>query len=380
VALSSNFYNTRLVDSSRMALLQALKYPDRMSELSRYRLEAEAAYSIRYDLVDAVRWTNLYLKQDPNSSSEHSELGVYLFSLGRAEDAVREFTRAVELGPRGEVAPIPLFNQAVALLATGQFDDVRGVRAKLEGSFGDGIELLTLDATGAWSAAESLSTRLLDAPDTPSWLRTLSLTSQAGSLAARGAVAASDRVLRQAVADREDPGPLWYTQARLLQGVIGARRMEAPSPAILGDTSAGGLITAGLWAALIGDSLTARLRLAQLAGRGPVELRRFAGGVALVRARMAATSGRWADVVEALSPVAARGEYDGADPGQVSSLALRWTLADAYERLGRLDSAAAYFALLRSPSMPFGHQPLRGFVCPLAERRLVLLQQRLGQR
>ena len=86
---------------------------------------------------------------------------------------------------------------------------------------------------------------------------------------------------------------------------------------------------------------------------------------------------RWEGVTRILGPTAAKGEYDGADPDQVSSLATRWLVADAYQELGQLDSAAAYFELIESTRLPFQHLALRGLVYPFAERRLALLYHRL---
>ncbi|MFL5402946.1 MAG: protein kinase domain-containing protein [Gemmatimonadales bacterium] len=378
--LSSNYYNVRRADSSRFALVQALRYPNRLSNQARYRLEADAAYAIRYDLNDAVRWTDLYLKEDPQSASGHSERGLYLFSLGRAEEAAAEFARSVQLVPSGPAgAQVPLFNEVVVLLALDRPDQARAVARHLAASWSDGATLLILDATNQWRSAESLATRFTASPSTPSFLKTIATTSLAGALGSRGSVAAADRVLRRAASNREEPGPAWYTQARLLLAAAGGRPLERPDPAIMGDTTPGGLVAGGLWAAMRGDTEAARRRLEQLQNRGPADRLRFGGGIALLQARIDAAAGRWDRVARELGPAATNGEIDGADPGQVSSLALRWLVAEANQRLGRLDSAVAYFRMSQTTMMPFGHLALRGLVHSFADHRLAVLYRRLGR-
>jgi tetratricopeptide (TPR) repeat protein len=75
-----------------------------------------------------------------------------------------------------------------------------------------------------------------------------------------------------------------------------------------------------------------------------------------------------------------RGEHDGSNPAQVASLATRWLVADAYEQLGRLDSAAAYLELAIAPTrVPFSHLALRGLAFPFAERRLAIVYEKMGR-
>ncbi|HEX5962766.1 MAG TPA: hypothetical protein VFY42_03500, partial [Gemmatimonadales bacterium] len=64
----------------------------------------------------------------------------------------------------------------------------------------------------------------------------------------------------------------------------------------------------------------------------------------------------------------------------VASIATRWLLAEAYERVGNLDSAATFFALAIAPTrVPFSHLALRGLAYPFAQRRLATLYDRMGK-
>lgn len=85
---------------------------------------------------------------------------------------------------------------------------------------------------------------------------------------------------------------------------------------------------------------------------------------------------RWRDVTRALGPIAWRGDrfYGGL-------AAARWLVGDAYERLDRLDSAAAYFELLVRPTrMHWEELELRGFTASMAHVRLARLYTRMGHR
>jgi hypothetical protein len=62
------------------------------------------------------------------------------------------------------------------------------------------------------------------------------------------------------------------------------------------------------------------------------------------------------------------------DPDQVSSMAVRRLLANAYTHIDQPDSAAATFQLILAPTRtPFSHLALRGLVYSFASRRLALL-------
>jgi hypothetical protein len=84
-----------------------------------------------------------------------------------------------------------------------------------------------------------------------------------------------------------------------------------------------------------------------------------------------ATSGRWRAVLDSLAPVAWYGEHDATMLDRVSSFPVRWLVAEAYARIGRVDSAAAYMELLLKPTrMAPGHLALRGLAYPFAHRLL----------
>src|SRR5205807_2521291 len=165
--------------------------------------------------------------------------GLYLLALGRYEEALADFERAVAAHPFGaRQAQIQLLNQVATLVTLGQVDRARAAARDLTGPFATYIQLLLATATDDWVGADS------------------------------------------AAADRDTSGP--------------------------------GLITYGLWAAQLGDSVGARRRLRRVLRLSESERARLGYGSALLQARLAAGAGRWADVVASIGPAAARGEHDSA--------------------------------------------------------------------
>ena len=380
VSMSANYALARDADSSRLALLEALKRPHRLNTAQRYRLEAEAAYQFRYDLSAAVRWYKLHLEHAPQSGGGHNNMGVYLASLGRYEEALDAFRTAAGLNPFGPAqSQIQISNVAAMLLALGRTEEAAQAADQLTGPFAEEARLLQGTAAGQWSVVESLAPGPALAPGTPAWLQGPAVTMWAGSLAARGAVSAADQKLSTAAAVGPGPRSRWYRQAALLLELVSGRPI-APLPDFhLRDTTPGGLTLRGLVAAARDDTTGARAMLEAVSRLSPVERLRLGDGPTLIEARIAAQGRRWNEVIHLLASRALHGEHDGSSPDQVASIAVRWAVADAYERVGKLDSSAIYFALSVAPTrVPFSHLGLRGLVYPFAQRRLAMLYSRMG--
>jgi tetratricopeptide (TPR) repeat protein len=379
-AIGVNQLTARNLDSARIAFGQALRRPERLSDAERYRLEAEAAYTFRYDMQAALQWYDRLLQEVPRSTVGHNNRGMYLSSLGRYQEALDEFRQAAALDPFAPAkAQIQIFNETVTLLALGQVQAAADVARKLTGSYGAYAAMLLAVAKSNWSEAESLTRAAAGRTETPGWLRRHVVTIWAGSLAARGAIRAADELLRsEAAAVTEKARAHWFDQARLLLAAATGRRPGRVPDRLAEDSTAGGVLTRGLWRAMAGDTLGARRELAALQGRPAVELLRLSLGPSLLQGWLAARSGNWSEVTRVLGPAALDGEHDAADMDQVSSLAVRWLMADAYEHLGKLDSAAAYFELAITPMrVPFSHLGLRGLAYSFAQRRLALLYDRM---
>ena len=375
-AMSVNYAMARDADSSRLALIEALKRPSRLNTAQRYRLEAEAAYRLHYDLPAAVRWYDLHLEHAPQSLSGHNNKGVYLSSMGRYHEALEEFRTAARIDPFGPGHAQPqIFNETATLLVLGRPDDARAAARQLTGHFADYATLLEATAADRWSAAESLAIGPATSAATPAWFKSPAITLWAGAVAARGAVSSAEQVLLRAEAQSQRPATHWFRQCLLVMALVGGR---APAPAgagLLQDSTPGGVLLQGLSAAAAGDTAVARSKLATLGELTPVDRLRLGDGPTLLEAWIAAREGRWRDIPPLLGDRARRGEHDGSSPDQVASIATRWLLADAYQRLGRRDSAVAYFELAMAPTqVPFSHLSLRGLAYPFAQRRFQVLR------
>jgi len=160
-----------------------------------------------------------------------------------------------------------------------------------------------------------------------------------------------------------------------------AERSAPPLPdALAKDTSAGGVLTAALTAAVRSDTSVARAALARVRRLPAGEQRRLGAGAQLADAWLLAHQGHWRQVVDTIGDKAWAGEHDSALLDRVGSLSLRWLLAEGYAHIGKLDSATAALELAIRPShMPGNEFALRGLVLSFAHRRLAQWYESRGQ-
>ncbi len=370
--LGMNYVTARNLDSARLAVSEALKRPERMNDAQLYRLRAEAAYALDYDLVGAVHWYDLYLQELPSSVGGRNNRGFYLSALGRYEDALADFRRAIELERFGDAHAQPqLLNAAIMLVEMGRLDEARLLYPRLAGNYAAYARLLDAAAAGDWAAAESTGAAVRADPAVPGWVRMQAVGTLASARAVRAGTDAAERTLDEAMRAAAGPEARWYGQARLLLAAA-SRRSPGPLPRfVLGDTSAGGVLLRARWHATRGDTASARAALDTLARAPELDRRLLERGPDVVRAQIAAAGGAWKEVLGLLAAHAEAGEHDNAALDRPGTLAMRWIVADAHERLGRADSAEAALAgLVRPVRVPANQIALRGLVVPFAEARL----------
>jgi tetratricopeptide (TPR) repeat protein/tRNA A-37 threonylcarbamoyl transferase component Bud32 len=376
-----NYLNDRMLDSARWAFGQALARHGRLSELQRYRLEADAAYTVEYDVPAAIRAYDLYLAVSPRSWAVHNNRGLYLLALNRYEDALESFNRAVAAHPFGpQRAQIQVMNQAATLLALRRVAEAENAARDLTGPFAQYIHLMRATATNRWRDADSAGTAAATAPSSPAWLRVQATAVGASGRASRGAVRSADEMLAHASVDASPDVARWFYRVRALLALVSERSIPALPTKLVTDTSPPGLVTAGLAAVLRNDTATARASLQRLSSALPGVQRRLGSGPTLIAAWLHARKGDWGQAAR-ISASAAQGEHDTALLDRVGSLSLRWLAAEAFARSGRLDSAIAMLELAIKPErMPGNEFAQRGLVVTFAQRRLAQWYSARGSR
>jgi serine/threonine-protein kinase len=371
-AMGWNYSNERMLDSARWAFSQALARRTRLSELQRYRLDADAAYALDYDLERAVQAYDLYLTAAPSSWAGHNNRGNYLMALGRYQDGLESFQRAVAAHPFGRPsAQIQVMNEAATLVTLGRIADAERAAQELTGPFALYVKLMAAAATGRWREADSVGTAAATAPSSPGWLRNHAAAAAASGRASRGAVRSADDLLSRAATNAPADIARWYHRARLLLAVASERSLPPLPDALATDTTPAGAITAGLSHAMRGDTAAALRSLRRIRAADPTESRRLGSGPLLVEAWMQARTGRWQRAADIIGAPARNGEHDTAVLDRVGSLSLRWLAAEAHARSGRPDSAIAMLELAIKPErMPGNEFAQRGLVVTFAHRRL----------
>jgi tetratricopeptide (TPR) repeat protein len=369
------------IDSSRVALEESLRRPERLTEVE--RLFAEAVVALyRNDLRAALAADDRLVREYP-SSSAYANRGAVFAWMGRYEEDLRDQERAVRLEAFAPKQWI-LSNQFEDLLALGRLAEAEKVATRLKGSRGR-LAALGLATAGAnWVRAESCATALLNDPMTDGDVRVRAAIAVASEEAARGRLAASRRILDQAqeIAEAGSPTTLRreIERAKLLLMVAGGGTRQGSDLATARDTSVAGLLTRGLWAAVGGDVPRARQLLRRVQARPQAELARHGAGPVLLEAWIAARSSQWEEVVRLLGPAARQGVELGFVTDGCGRVPMRWLVAEAWEELGHPDSAAAFFELALSPQRMFWEErlPLR-MTSSFAHLRLVMLYARMGR-
>ncbi|MFL5489534.1 MAG: protein kinase domain-containing protein [Gemmatimonadaceae bacterium] len=377
----ANFLTERQLDSARFAYNKALSFPHRLAAPERYRLKGDIAYAIDHDVPAAVKWYDLYVAEMPHSRSGRNNRGLYRSALGQYEQAEADLREAVELNPFGPDLIQPnLLNLAAVQVVLGHREQARQTSTKLSGPFAQYMEILLAMAESRWADADRASLAVISKSEPQNLFRTNAVTAHASALAARGSVLLADSILRDAVSSSKGSTARWYERARqMLATVAGQRLGDAALSA--SDTSLAAETLRALWAAESGDTVAARALLKKTKGMSRRDSAMIGSGPTLVESWIAFRAGRWADVVERLGPVALNGENDPTSLDRPNSFVERWLVASAYERMGKLDSAAKYFEMVLQPTrMPPGHYALRGFSYGFAHARLAETHRRRGDK
>jgi len=379
-------------DSARVCLLEALRRPERLTDVQRQLLEIQLADN-EGDLRRALTAAERLEHQEPANVLVLRGCHDVLAESGRSEQALDWTRRAMALSPFGPTEQMRI-DEISDLLHLGRVQEARVSERSLGGKHKITMRLWIELAAGEFAVAESIATVHLDDPDftseEPSGRRYWLAMAQAGRGAIRAAVATTDRSVaiyssRADVVFPEQVSVYWNDDARrvILWSILGREPMPPLPGAGRPDTSTMSLLTQGLRAAFAGDERGARNMLDATRGRPERDLKANEGARVLLQTRIAALAGRPDESIGLMQPLdAIRWGLPGPGWGLFKDIGIfwaRWVLADAFERSGRADSAAFY--LERS----FTAEDIRFLpafaagVQPYAHQRLALLYARLGR-
>ena len=383
MVLGITFNNVGVQDSALAAYDEALRRHQRLTTTGRLFIEALRAHTAG-DTRGALAAYDHLLQYNPAGPYTLNNRATVLNNLGRVEEALESIRKAEQASPFGP-NQVHRINEVVFLYELGRFDEARRVTGYLQGLNGALYRMEVENAAANWAEVERVGDSLLAGPGLDESSRAEALLKVASARAARGALKTSAATYEEAeeVARGTMARPLYENaawRARLTLAVVSAGAIPIPRDPWAGDSSAATLITRGLRAVIVGDGVAAqRLLDAARAGKRH-ELASEEYALALLGARITALTGRWDEAARMLGPIASRRPSAGTAFLVGGATAVRWFLADAFERLDQPDSSAAYLELALSDPASAGSEPhLRGITVPFIHRRLVLLYARTGR-
>jgi tetratricopeptide (TPR) repeat protein len=365
---------------------RARRLSDRLTITQRLALEASVARADGEPPRALDNWDQLVAAR-PTSAAAFFGRARILRQLGRYDEAVESFRKALQLTPLGP-RQIILSDLAITLAPMGRIDEARSLTVQLSGVLKREAETLLALVEENWQRADSLFAEAAADPTLNAADRSESAAALAACEAARGHVAAANQNLLRAdeyVGLHESLTVDIAARLQLLALAAGGKAPTAKKVALSqghtragigSDTALNGHLMRGLVGVWSGDTASSRRELRALLTGPGAERGMVPNVVAILDGWMSSREERWPDVVRALAPIARGNEQQ---PSFIFALtASRWLVADAYERLGQPDSAAAFFErLVRSPH--FHDQRSRGLVSSFAHRRLARLYDRMGK-
>src|SRR5438093_7390174 len=289
------FANLGEPDSALAAFGQALARPQRLDEFRRLNYSATVAAlsgDISSALADNERLVQLY----PQRAVAHNARSSLLHSVGRLSEALESARIAEKVGPFGPSQRSSV-NQFFDLTDLGRADEARELLPRLRGAYGMEAPMWVAAAGAQWLAAESLAMALRGNPAADDERRADAAQVLAAAQASRGQVKAADQTLRQVQSEAETTRET--LRANQLRGTRLALALfphgvaaDPADPGRWAGTTAG-LVTRGQWAAAAGDTTLARRLLATVRKRSAPDLAHQGFTPALLRAWIAARTGRW---------------------------------------------------------------------------------------
>lgn len=367
VSLANVLNGTYQRDSSLAVIDRLDRIADRDPSDARRRRWITALARSRYP--EALAVADEVLALDASTPGYWNNRAIVLAAMGRDEEAIRAEQSAVAAARFGPNA-LHLVNLAGFTAAAGRPAAARAALDSARRRCGSPCDvplvvgvLDDLDLIGDdWESVAAAA----DARRVPIARSSLQMR--------RGAA----RAAWEALADARARGnPHW--NAELAVALVASHAVVAPSAPSRGDLVAD-LQWRGTWAALHGDTAEARRHASRLDSLLPQAYRGAAPE--FIVALIARRAGRPREVITGLGQVARTREYGRPQQdAQVGPVAIHWVLAEAYERVGRVDSAIVMYDRVLQPRDAMTHLlAIRGLVWSHAHGRLAELHLRNGDR
>jgi tetratricopeptide (TPR) repeat protein len=361
--------NDGKADSARFCLEEALRHPERAATEERLWWQASLA-AVKDDIPGALDAYGRLIDMGRLATNSYINRGALFATIGRFDESLADCDSATARTPKG-MNQLLIYNRCEVLLRLGRVNEAREALESLKGRWRKDKEQEWPFWAGEWGRAESVAVAMLEDPASGTAERVCGRWGLVGVQASRGQVTRAFRSLEQLPPEARD-----YT---VLGSVCLARLSGRPAgipPGLLSDTSHVDTLARAFALAWQHDPAGAERLLRLRATRKlplPTMVEPFPR---LVRAVVAEDRQRWDEVVALLAPLA-RQDWVYGDEWLAH---VRWTVATAFERMGRPDSAAAYFELALKPDRLYWWERVSvRMASPFTHQRLVMLYVRLGR-
>ncbi len=378
VRMGSTYLNAGLLDSAAYAWREALKRPERLTELQRLNVEARLAGD----------WATRLQVEERRYRETGFVRNRYAFVLGdgfgRYEDAVAVLERMDEQTPFG-VHPTARSNWVGFLLALGRVEEAESLAVGLEGTAREVPFMARIELRkGDWAEAERLAMEVVRNRAMSLRWRSDALWNIASSRAAQGRIREAVTALHEMIEVNQGSGAQ-RDHLRAQENLLILTKAAGLDPAawqldgLHADTSEWARALAGLWAGESGDTALALSYCDALPTLRLGEFDTPRAHDALVAALHARVSWLGGDRDEAVRMLAAvTGERTPRAEGHAQLP--NWIAAEMAEDLGQLDSAARLFGGIAA-GYGFSDYDVNGFglTYSFAHRKTALLYGQLGQ-
>jgi serine/threonine protein kinase/tetratricopeptide (TPR) repeat protein len=376
-ALAIGYHERSQPDSARLAIARALALRDQVTDLERLHIEAAEARLGGDDEAEIGLYGRI-LSVNPRDESAHNHRFLALSRQRRYEEALSHLDALQALFPEDQSSRSAT-RRFQSLLSLGRFEEAQDLQSRLPKETWQEGEILMALGVGEWAVAESLALAIQHDPGASrSWKRR-SQWAEAAAQAARGAVRAADSTLRAF--------PSWdHGRARLVLALatgcdLAAGRVLTTAE----DTTAFRLRWNAVLATAMGEhSLADEFRYSANRRRNTGDQSGHPHlALTLWNAFVFARRGSWPEITRVATVPLLDKALEGVHAERLGygTTALRWLVADAYERSGQPDSAAVYFHMVTDSASSYpGENLVRGFAYPFAHRRLAFLYAGLGDR